>query len=307
MTQAKLLPCEDNSPEWHANRKQGVGGSDCAAALGQSRWKSPYQLYCEKRGELEPVKQNWDMRRGKIMEPLLRQHYADTTGRTVKIIKGILVHPEFDFIRYSPDGLSDDRRLQEFKTARSGKEWGDAGTDNIPQEYVLQVQHGLLVTGYEVADISVSIGGGEPQYFEVEADRELQGMIIDGLHEFWRRVKEGDAPEATTAEDVARRHPKANPEGIFATPDIIQVIDHLKNIRNELERYEADEEDLKTKIKLFMGDHDTLLGSVGNVLCTWKNRKGAAKINSKKLREDYPDIAEIYTEISPDGRTFLVK
>ena len=34
-------------------RKKGIGGSDVASILGLSPWKSQYQLYLEKRGELE--------------------------------------------------------------------------------------------------------------------------------------------------------------------------------------------------------------------------------------------------------------
>ena len=42
--------------DWLAMRKAGIGGSDCAAAVGLSRWKSPFQLWSEKTDRIVPTK-----------------------------------------------------------------------------------------------------------------------------------------------------------------------------------------------------------------------------------------------------------
>ena len=44
--------------EWLALRKQGIGGSDAAAACGLSRWKSPLGLWLEKT-EITVNRQDW--------------------------------------------------------------------------------------------------------------------------------------------------------------------------------------------------------------------------------------------------------
>ena len=44
--------------EWQEFRRKGIGGSDAAAALGVSKWKSKRQLYMEKMGEYDPVIRN---------------------------------------------------------------------------------------------------------------------------------------------------------------------------------------------------------------------------------------------------------
>lgn len=43
---------EDRS-KWLEFRKEGIGGSDAAAIVGLSKWKSPYQLWLEKTGQVE--------------------------------------------------------------------------------------------------------------------------------------------------------------------------------------------------------------------------------------------------------------
>ena len=41
--------------QFHEIRRSGIGGSDIAAALGLSKWKTPWALYHSKRGEIAPV------------------------------------------------------------------------------------------------------------------------------------------------------------------------------------------------------------------------------------------------------------
>jgi len=57
--------------------------------------------------------------------------------------------------------ITDSGRLVEIKTARSADGWGEAGTDEVPQEYLIQVQHYLAVTALPVADVAVLFGGQE--------------------------------------------------------------------------------------------------------------------------------------------------
>ena len=38
-----------------AERMQYIGGSDIAAVLSQSRWKTPYRLWAEKTGKIKEI------------------------------------------------------------------------------------------------------------------------------------------------------------------------------------------------------------------------------------------------------------
>ena len=179
-------------------RQKGLGGSDCAAALGLSPWKTALELFHEKRGTgdsdlvLVPTE---PMRWGTILEPVIRQEYAERTGRTVRVPTEPLTHPTHTFMCANVDGLTHDDRLLEVKTARVGYGWGEPGTDAIPQVYLLQVQHYLVVTELPVADVAVLIGGCEYRQYEIPADPELQEMIIEGERDFWQHVESGTAPE----------------------------------------------------------------------------------------------------------------
>ncbi|QDV34935.1 YqaJ viral recombinase family nuclease [Tautonia plasticadhaerens] len=298
---------ETGTPEWHAQRRTGIGGSDCAAVLGLSKWKSPYQLYLEKIGEAEPEDETWEMMRGKAMEPLLRQHYADTTGQVVMLPDGAIRSDAYPFMIYNPDGLTEDR-LQEFKTAAYGKEWGEAGSDEIPHEYLLQVQHGMIVTGRQVADVTVSIASNRPKYFVVQADPELQEIIVEAEAQFWRMVEDRTPPEPISNEDCARIYRAVSlGASTLATVDIQEALEELKALKAVAKRVETEEEALQVKIKAYMGECESLVDEGGKTLATWKLAKGAERIDAASLRKEQPSIAQRYTVIGEPNRRFLLK
>ena len=80
--------------DWHAWRREGVGGSDIAALVGLSRYASPLSLFYEKTGQLPDDRPDTDRQRiGRRMEDywrriLPRTHWAalhrrpDGSGRT---------------------------------------------------------------------------------------------------------------------------------------------------------------------------------------------------------------------------------
>ena len=167
---------------WLEERRKGIGGSDVAAIMGLSPWKTAYQVYQEKRKEVEDWSGNDLTDWGKRMEPAIRQWYSDKTGRDVRLPDKIMYHPQHPFMLASLDGFTDDGRVVEIKTARNGKEWGEPGTNQIPDYYAVQVHHYMTITGFQVADIPVSIAGGSPSLYVVEADKEISEMIIVSIH-----------------------------------------------------------------------------------------------------------------------------
>lgn len=297
---------EPGSPEWHADRRLGVGGSESAAAIGMSKWKSPYQLYCEKIGDAEPQDETWDMARGKAMEGLLRQHFANTFNVEVLLPVKSMVSEKYPWMRYNPDGFAGNV-LAELKTARYSTGWGTAGTDEVPTEYLIQCQHGLIVTGLEIARPSVSIAYGEPVYYEVPFDKELAEMIIDGTHAFWQHVLDRNPPDAKTNEDCARKFRNVTGKEITVSDDAMNALIHLRGTRESIKELEARKEQLEVIIKNHMAGFDTLVDLTGNALCTWKQQAGAKRIDGDMLRKDYPDVAAAVTKQGDPQRRFLVK
>jgi len=304
MTQAQAL---SHSSEWHAERRLGIGGSDVAAVLGISDYKTSYQLWLEKIGDAEPQQETWEMMRGKALEPALRQHYANKTGLVVSLPVKAMVSEKYPFMRYNPDGLTKEKRLVEFKTASYSDEWGEEGTDEIPQEYLLQVQHGMIVTGFEVCDVTVSIGGNKPKYYLVEADKFLQEFIIEVEAKFWQMVEQRVPPPPSNNDDVARIYNRVNGQSVIATDEISEMLLHLQRAREVLKKYEKEKESAEVAIKNFMGENEVLVNVHGQILATWKQSLGAKRLDSDRLKKEQPLIAAQYTKASEPTRRFLIK
>lgn len=221
-----------------AERRNGLGGSDAAAALGLSPYKSALELFMEKRepreaSSVELAAFRW----GNILEPVIRQEYATRTHRVVRLPEGTLRHRQHPFVLAHIDGITDDGRVFEAKTSRSADGWGKHGTDEVPHHYLIQVQHYLAVVGAEVADIAVLIGGNDFRIYEVPADAELQEMIIDGEAEFWAMIQQGTPPppdwDRTDTHTLMRRlYPGTDGRTVIATAD---EVSHRRVYENAVE------------------------------------------------------------------------
>lgn len=296
-------------PQWLEERRKGIGGSDVAAIMGLSPWKTPYQVYQEKRREVDAWSGNEATDWGKRLEPAIRQWYSDVTGRCVRLPEKILFSPSYPFMLASLDGFTDDPRGVEIKSARSPKGWGEPGTNEIPDYYILQVQHYMIVTGFDVFDVPVSIGGGSPELYEVPADKELQDMIIEAEAAFWQRVVDGNPPDPVTYADAVQRFGRSHAEGfvIASAGDVLHAAD-LKYIRSKISELEAAEEALKGKLIISIGDTASdLIAPDGSTIATYRLSNGRKSFDAKALEREMPEIYQKYLKQSESVRRFLLK
>ena len=185
MSAAVPLPVRQGTDAWLAMRKTGIGSSDAPIIAGEVG--SVVELWAEKSGLVErtepdePTAELFEW--GHRLEPVIADWYADTTGRQLKRVNRMLVHPEVPWAFASLDRVTakGEKRIVEIKTTR----WGWEAGETIPGRVQAQVQHQLWVTGYDVADVSVLTGGSQPRVYEIARD----DTFIDNLRfletEFW--------------------------------------------------------------------------------------------------------------------------
>lgn len=295
----------DERKAWLAERRTGIGGSDSAAACGMSKWKTPLELFLDKRGEFE-TPENEAMRWGSLLEPVVRQEYADRTGRSVEVPRGIVRHPKTGFMILTADGIADGRRLYEGKTARASEGWGEEGSGDIPVEYVFQVQHGMYVTGLPIADVAVLIGGSDFRIYTLDADTEFQSMLVDAEAAFWRCVETASPPEVQNAEDVKRRWRVSTGTKIAATEAIAKAVETLAEIKAAIKMCEKHEEEIAAEVQRFMADAAELTHA-GKPIATWKNINASPHFDLKRFRDERPDIHKQYLNEPKPQRKFLLK
>lgn len=175
-----------------AVRRSGIGASDAAKVVGVSRFGDAVGLYMEKVGMTAPLVETAAMRWGNILEEPVAREYAVQTGRRVWRKPDTIRHFEFPFIYCHLDrlakGKGEDTRVLEVKTAGvyGASDFGEPGTDQVPADYLLQVQHQLGVTGHEVGDLAVLIGGQKFGIYTIERDEALIHDLFLAEVAFWR-------------------------------------------------------------------------------------------------------------------------
>lgn len=181
-----------NEQDWLAKRQQGIGGSDAAAAIGLHPFKTPYQLYMEKTGKVVPedLSDNTRIKFGHIMEDVCANMYEQETGRTVRRRRQIFKSKHYPFMQASIDrDIVGVKRGLECKNvdryAFDLGDWGDSGTDEVPEYYHIQCNHYMAVMGYDAWDLAAIIGGNELRIFTIHRDEELIRQLTQLEQQFW--------------------------------------------------------------------------------------------------------------------------
>ena len=88
---------------------------------------------------------------------------------------------------------------------------------------------------------------------------------------------------------------------------MVDVYNNLKDLTREIDTLEDSRTYLEDRIKMFMGDAETLVSPSGSTMAVWKSAKPSMKFNAKAFREDDPARYAKYMESSPGSRRFSVK
>lgn len=292
---------------WLAERRTGIGGSDVAPILGLSPWRTPLDVYMDKRGEAPELEDSDPMLWGRLLEPVIRQRYADVTGLAVQTppMFRSATHP---FMIANVDGIAGGRRILECKTARTGAGWGEEGTDEVPDHYALQAQHYMLVAGCAEADFAVLIGGSDFRVYHLDADPDLHALLVERESEFWACVEAGTPPEPVTYSDAVARYGRSAAAGeVQASGEAIDAHTRLLALRAARKTLDEQEEEAKAVIFKALGDTGDTLVLDGRAIATWRLAKAARRLDTKALAVDHPDIFEQYSRIGDPSRRLLIK
>lgn len=294
--------------QWLNDRRTGIGGSDVAPILGLSKWATPLDVYLDKIGEGTEIEDNAAMKWGRNLESAIRQEYADQTGRAVHQLAHMLRHPKHEFMIANLDGETSCGRVFEAKTARSADGWGEPGTDQVPDAYALQVQHYMIVRGFDVADIAVLIGGSDFRIYTVEADRELQQGIISAEAVFWNRVQTRTPPEPVSFADAVQRYGRSKADGIVeASPAALAAHADLVALRHEIDEIDRRQDEAKAILMRELGDVGDTLTCQGKTLATWKLAKGSETFDTTRFKAEHPDIYKAFVVQREGSRRLLIK
>lgn len=289
---------ETNREAWLAERRTGIGGSDVAAILGLSKWKTPLDVYMEKTGQAPPQPETEPMRWGTLLEPVILREFSERHGVRVVREDGIKRHPRHGFMLASLDGWAPELpAVVECKTARSADGWGEPGTGEIPAYYQTQVAHYMAVTGAAIAFVPVLIGAADFRVYKVDRDDEFIGDIIEAEAAFWNdHVVAGVPPEPINAADAARLWARDNGETVEVAGELADDVEELRALREQAKDLEERIGSIEDRLKLAFMDASSIAHG-GKVLATFKAQTRKS-IDLKALTAANPTLAEQFARES---------
>jgi predicted phage-related endonuclease len=201
-------------------------------------------------------------------------------------------------------------RLIEIKTARTSEGWGEPGSDEVPDAYAIQVQHGMAVAGHARCDVAVLIGGSDFRVYTVERDDKLIAHLTAAEAAFWRRIETLDAPPPRTYTEAQRLWGRASPPRVpvYATDEAEAAYRELLSVRDQLAELERRKEELQAILCAEMADKgDTLIGASGQPIATWTVVKARESFDAKSFGKDHPDLYAAYLRVGQPTRRFNIK
>ncbi len=201
LTSPTIVQLTQGSPEWLEYRRTRRNASESAAVLGVSPWTTPYQLWLEKTGKVQP-RTNEAMRHGTDMEPLARLAYEEQTG----LVMQPLVLQTGDYSA-SLDGMTlEGDLILEIKCPVRGTRsdlWQDVQAGNIPEHYLIQVQHQLMVSGAVSAHLWI-FDGHQGLLHDIQRDEATMRRIQAGWEDF-QQYLDSDTPPPLSDDDTVVR------------------------------------------------------------------------------------------------------
>jgi putative phage-type endonuclease len=277
---------------WLAARRQGLGGSEVAALLGLHPYLSALEVYADKIGELPAERATPEVALwGQIFEEPIWREYARRTGRGVRgsneLLRSIakpwhLVTPDamqrvaandtganYGASDTEADPVPDSPGTVEVKTTGYGN-W----EEEIPAHVLVQVQHGLAVTGAAWATLVwLPFPERKLQWRDYRPHPEFHALLAEKVDEFWTRVLMRRPPDADGSESARRALFALEPELVdesVAFDDAEPIADELEQIHREVKLMEARKDLIGNRVLQALGPYKCGLLEDGRYWNSWR-------------------------------------
>lgn len=320
--------------DWLTGRREAIGASEAAMALGVSPYGTPFTLWQRKRKP--KVEQKVEvLQRGHRWEPAVLAEYEDESKNRVILPRDAfaaqgpvtLSRRDLPWLRVTPDAFALDHRAQlglvEAKTALRAHEWSsdpgivihrwdDEYSALVPPHYAVQGYVQLAVTGLPWVDLCALVprdGWLGVRWVRLMRDADTQAALERALTEWHQRhLVDGEPPPIDGSEDcnryLAAKHPslgKSKPSR-FATPEEVELMTEMAALKA---RQKADKErcDLLRNQLLERAQGMRLVldnGAYGQP----QNSEGRRTLDVEALRAEAPELVAKHTRKGEPFVTF---
>lgn len=321
--------------EWLEYRRLGIGGSDAAAVLGISPFRTARDLYYDKLNiATADDDENWVAKEmGNLLEPLVAKIFARKTGLKIYQRKCMFQHPlyswmlaDLDYLVELPDGTI---AILEIKTTNYNAKdhWWYNGKEIVPVYYESQGRHYMAVMNIDRVYFCCLYGNNEDESIirHIDRDMDYEAELIEMERCFWHDNVLSKVPPPYTEDgelilESLRRQlgpsEKDAPPAVLAMPQYALITRYLE-LQEQKSTLSKQEDQIENEMKRLKAHLVAAMGKSCSAVYTDTNggyaitynpvRKATiSKDGLERMKEVHPDIYNEYVTIS-ESRRFNIK
>lgn len=195
--------------EWLEHRRHGIGGSDAAAIMGISPFRTARDIYYDKLNvaTVDDDEGNWvALRMGHLLEDLVAEIFAKKTGLPIYQRKLMFQHPQYPFMLADVDYFvtlpNGKTAILEIKTTNyhASSHWWKGNEEIVPAYYEAQGRHYMAVMNLDEVFYCCLYGNNEDEVIirHIVRDMSYESELIFLEQCFWNENVLAHIPPAYT-------------------------------------------------------------------------------------------------------------
>lgn len=296
------------SKEWLLARwrdEQGrcvFGASDIPALMGASPYKTRGELFADKSSEPVVQEESAVFRRGNLLEAPLLDNAAMELG--IRIITPQVIYRK-GRLSISLDGVDDEQMPSIVIEAKTTTRYSIYDSGDLPEEWLWQGWAQQAVTNcpvwFSVLDRDLRMSVVQlPQNPEAISALRIETEVFGGWIDGTSSISD-EMLDQFTASDIARIY-TAKPESVDLPAEAAEwmmELDEGRALQKQGEELESKAKDALARMML--GAEIGLLN--GKQVISWKQQNGRKSLDTKRLKEEHPDLCAEYER---EGAPFRV-
>jgi len=297
----------DSKEEWLKARTLDITSTEVSALFGVSPYMTEYELWYRKKegdvGSFEPSERMvWGIR----LEDTVARGIAEDQGWKVRAwntygrVPELRIGSSFDYRILGEDKAVLEVKCVDGLIARDKWDLSDPNPE-APVHIEFQVQHQMLVSGYDRAVIGALVGGNTVHLIHRRKDERVHRAILDRVRGFWASIEANRPPEPDFNRDAAF----ITAQNFFAEPGKVLDATEDEAVRVLCERYTElgstirgltkDRDAFKAELLTKIGDAEKVLatgftisaGMVGETEVSYTRKAYRnVRVTAKKKKED---------------------
>lgn len=273
----KISTVDMSREEWLAQRRKSVGGSDAAAVMGVSAYKSPYALWAEKSGKITPsdISGKEAVREGNDLEEYVARRWMEATGKRLVRARYFYYNTAYPFAHANVDRMVVGERAGfEAKTTSDYGILQQCRDGRYPEAWRLQMLHYMMVTGRDKWYLGVLCLGKGFFTFELQRDEAAIAALAQAEARFWQHVTDGTPPKVdgsdSTLEALQQILGDSQKGLMIDLTDVGHHVTDFVNLGEEIKRLTDKQNAHRAQIMEFMGDAEK--GTYADVTVSFKTQ-----------------------------------